>query len=120
MTWTPDSWSGLEKKFQLLLNDSKCRGFKHNFETKGSDKRTYYIDFANPDLLIGFEVDSVQYHGTKVQKGRDELRQMYLEAAGWTIVRFGSADILGSPDWVIAEIRKTVGKTAKRGPLSPK
>lgn len=56
-------------------------------------------------LLVEFDGD--------VHRGRDVFvndvrRQNRLVSAGWTVLRFTSADVLGRPDEVIAEIRRAL------------
>jgi very-short-patch-repair endonuclease len=31
-------------------------------------------------------------------------------AAGWTVLRFSSADVLGRPEHVIADVRRALGR----------
>jgi very-short-patch-repair endonuclease len=64
-------------------------------------------DFAWPDvkLLVEFDGDGHRERGVFVD---DVRRQNRLVAEGWIILRFTSADVLGRPDEVIAEIRRAL------------
>lgn len=53
-------------------------------------------------VLVEFDGDHHRERKTFVE---DLRRQNGLVAAGWTILRFSSADVLGRPDYVIAAIR---------------
>lgn len=58
--------------------------------------RSYYLDFAIPDLMIAIECDGKAYHTTKRQKLADARRQAELEALGWTFVRFTGSEIVSN------------------------
>ena len=113
--WDPNHYSWLERKFLKLLSEARIQGFQHNYKVEIPDKgKEFYIDFASPTLLLGFEVDSKAFHSGAAAKSHDEWRQQLLEEAGWQIIRFRSEQILRKPDWVKQEIRKAVGKTASK------
>jgi len=61
-------------------------------------------DLAWPDrrVLVEFDGDLHRERGVFVN---DLLRQNRLIAAGWVVLRFSSADLLGRPESVVAEIR---------------
>ncbi len=64
-------------------------------------------DLAWPDraVLVEFDGDVHRERGVFVD---DLRRQNRLVAAGWTVLRFTSADVLGRPDEVVAEIRRAL------------
>jgi very-short-patch-repair endonuclease len=53
-------------------------------------------------VLVEFDGD---HHRDRQAWVKDVRRQNALIAAGWTILRFTSADVLGRPGYVIATIR---------------
>ena len=61
-------------------------------------------DFAWPGKKVIVEFDGDGHRDRKVFVN-DNRRQNGLVAAGWTVLRFTSADVLGRPDYVIAAIR---------------
>jgi hypothetical protein len=65
-------------------------------------------DLAWPErrVIVEFDGDVHRERGVFVN---DVRRQNRLIAAGWTVLRFTSADVLGRPDEVIAEIRRALG-----------
>jgi hypothetical protein len=65
-------------------------------------------DMAWPErkVLVEFDGDLHRERGVFV---KDLRRQNKLIAAGWTVLRFTSADLLGRPAEVIAEIRGALG-----------
>jgi very-short-patch-repair endonuclease len=66
-------------------------------------------DLAWPDkkVLVEFDGDLHRERGVFV---KDLRRQNALIAAGWVILRFSSADILGRPHAVIAEVRRALAR----------
>jgi hypothetical protein len=64
-------------------------------------------DFAWPDRLVLVEFDG-NVHRERDVFVNDARRQNRLIADGWTVLRFTSADVLGRPAEVIAEIRRAL------------
>jgi very-short-patch-repair endonuclease len=56
-------------------------------------------------VLVEFDGD---VHRERDVFVNDLRRQNQLIAAGWTVLRFTSADVLGRPDEVLAEIRRAL------------
>src|SRR5437867_1843235 len=112
--WSPSQTSWLERRFLKIIGDARLLGFRHNWAVEAADGRTYYLDFANPEIMLGFEVDSKAFHSSESQIEHDQARQALLEDAGWTIVRFSSEDILRRPHEVKNRLKKTVEETAKK------
>lgn len=50
----------------------------------------YYLDFGNPWLKIGLELDGKAYHN----KERDILRDVELKTEGWTIYRVTGSEMM--------------------------
>jgi very-short-patch-repair endonuclease len=65
-------------------------------------------DLAWPQRKVLVEFDG-DVHRQRDVFVRDLRRQNRLVAAGWTVLRFTSADVLGRPDEVLAEIRRALG-----------
>ena len=65
-------------------------------------------DLAWPDsrVLVEFDGDGHRERDVFVNDLRQQNR---LVAAGWTVLRFSSADVLGRPAEVVAEIRRALG-----------
>jgi very-short-patch-repair endonuclease len=64
-------------------------------------------DFAWPDRKVLVEFDG-DVHRERDVFVNDVRRQNELVAAGWTVLRFTSADVLGRPKEVIAAIRRAL------------
>ncbi|MBR9806142.1 endonuclease domain-containing protein [Hyphomonas pacifica] len=63
----------------------------------------YYADFACLDLMLVVELDG-DSHGTQADISRDTQRTAFLEAQGWTVVRFWNVEVLDSLDGVLRQI----------------
>lgn len=66
-------------------------------------------DLAWPDHRVLVEFDG-DLHRQRDVFVNDLRRQNRLVAAGWTVLRFTSADVLGRPDQVVAEIRRALAR----------
>lgn len=64
-------------------------------------------DLAWPDQKVLVEFDG-DLHRRRDVFVNDVRRQNALVAAGWTVLRFTSADVLGRPEEVVAEIRRAL------------
>lgn len=62
-------------------------------------KHKAIVDFLLPDFSLVVEIDDPG-HNRKAQREKDALRQAKLEAAGFTVMRFTNAQVLGTPDSV--------------------
>lgn len=65
---------------------------------------TAWADLAWPEQKVLVEFDG-EVHRDRDVFVRDLRRQNRLVAAGWTVLRFSSADVLGYPERVIAAVR---------------
>ena len=60
----------------------------------------FYADFACHEAALVVEVDG-EHHDPK----KDALRDAWLRARGWTVVRYGNPDVLWHLEAVVASIR---------------
>jgi hypothetical protein len=65
-------------------------------------------DMAWPERKVLVEFDG-NVHRERATFVRDRRRQNRLVAAGWTVLRFTSADVYGDPLGVLAQIRRALG-----------
>ena len=61
----------------------------------------YFIDFADPETMVGIEVDGEAYHRDRV---KDEKRQQKLEKLGWKIVRIDGWEVVEKHEFYIHKI----------------
>ncbi|NYT42674.1 endonuclease domain-containing protein [Sphingomonas sp. R-74633] len=69
----------------------------------------YILDFACRTLKLAIELDGGQ-HASRVEA--DVARTAYLEAQGWTVLRFWNHDVLGNMDGVVETILATVSRAS--------
>jgi very-short-patch-repair endonuclease len=69
----------------------------------GTSSGEFRADFAWPARRVLVEFDG-DLHRDRAVFVRDLRRQNALIAAGWTVLRFSSADVLGRPDEVVGEV----------------
>jgi hypothetical protein len=65
------------------------------------------VDLAWPDHRVVVEFDG-DLHRDRPVFVDDLRRQNGLVLAGWTVLRFSSADVLGRPAWVVAVVRRAL------------
>lgn len=68
----------------------------------------FHADLAWPERKVLVEFDGEVHRDRRVFV-EDLRRQNALIAAGWTVLRFSSADVLGRPDEVVAQILRALG-----------
>jgi len=100
--------SYLEKKVGWLLRQmglSPVDQFKiPNLRTEGRGERSFYVDWALPDLKIAIECDGAAWHGED-RAQHDAERQKAIESQGWLVLRFGEKAIRNNLAAVADEIR---------------
>jgi very-short-patch-repair endonuclease len=95
----------LEPRMAGLLRRYRLPGACFQFEV-GIGERTYFIDFAYPDVKLAIEVDGYERHSSPRAMQRDLERQNDLVAAGWTVLRFTWRDVVRRPADVARRIRQ--------------
>ena len=74
---------------------------------------TYIADFMCMELMLIIEVDGITHHWEEAIK-KDEIRQKYLESAGFTVIRFSDEEVLNRiqvvydylEDWIEKKINQ--------------
>jgi very-short-patch-repair endonuclease len=57
----------------------------------------YYVDFMNKASGVVIEIDGEAFHTSPEQKARDSMRQAYIEAQGYVVVRFSGKAVYHTP-----------------------
>jgi very-short-patch-repair endonuclease len=70
----------------------------------------YKTDFAIPSLKLAIEIDGQYWHKNPETKAHDEIRDQNLANFGWTVVRFGEAELKER----LQDVKKTIGATVLR------
>jgi very-short-patch-repair endonuclease len=69
----------------------------------------YLVDFACLKLKLIVEIDGSQHQDSVVA---DQIRDAYLAARGWTILRFTAYDAVQNPLGVVDEIAEVASRLA--------
>ena len=73
------------------------------------------LDLAYPQLKLGIEYEGA-YHRDKDVFQRDLRRMNRLRSLGWTVLRFGAADIYREPVRIIALVQIAIEKLEQESP----
>ncbi|MGY1660748.1 endonuclease domain-containing protein [Geodermatophilus sp. SYSU D00705] len=104
----PLAESPMESVLRWLLHAAGLPSPVLQHVVRGVDGRPLArADLAWPDLRVIVEFDG-DVHRERDVFVNDLRRQNRLVAAGWTVLRFTSADVLGRPHEVVAEIRRAL------------
>ena len=76
----------------------------------------YIVDFVCLECFLIIELDGGQ-HAEQWQQ--DQLRDGYLTARGYQVLRFWSHQVLTETDAVLEQIRLAIGPLPSRAPLNP-
>jgi very-short-patch-repair endonuclease len=97
--------SVLETRFRQLLRNAGLQLPKPQVEIRDDRMIVARVDFAYPDIKVGFELDGAAYHSSEQARRRDRGRDNRLGALGWRILRFSWEDLRDRSDAVIAHVR---------------
>lgn len=78
---------------------------QHTIATR---RRVYHVDFAWPDRRLVFEVDGRDGHEGWVAQEFDRERDADLAAHGWLVVRVSWRQLMGTPERVVVDLRRTL------------
>lgn len=91
------------------------RAARRLFAQQGIPTPTFELHLGDDDLIgrvdctwrearLVVELDSERFHGSKLARERDRLRDNQLVAAGWRVIRVTWEDLRDRPDEVVAQI----------------
>ncbi|WP_367186997.1 endonuclease domain-containing protein [Roseibium sp.] len=94
-----------EKKLWQVLRAHRLEGI--SFRRQMPIDR-YIVDFAAPSQRLIVEVDGSQHAGVLGLK-RDDERDRYLRAMGWTVLRFWNSEVSDNLEGVCRKILDACG-----------
>jgi hypothetical protein len=104
----PKAGSPMESVLRWLIHEAGLPvPVLQHVVTDGAAGRVGAVDMAWLDQRVMVEFDGDGHRDRRVFVD-DLRRQNGLVLAGWTVLRFSSADVLGRPAWVIATIRRAL------------
>lgn len=69
------------------------------------------LDFAYPDILVGIEADSFEWHSGRAAFERDRARISEFASLGWIIIQTTFREIERYPDRVAKRLRRALART---------
>ncbi|MBK6708583.1 MAG: endonuclease domain-containing protein [Sphingomonadales bacterium] len=91
-----------EKRLWKHLRNRQMEGCKFRRQEPVQNR---IADFLCIEVKLIIELDGGQ-HGEQIEADAERTRQ--LEAAGYTVLRFWSSDVLANTDGMLHEIRRTL------------
>lgn len=107
-------WSVAELQAHRLLRSHGASGWVGNHEV-AVDGRRHFIDVALPEMKIGFEVNSFQFHSSRSEMERDSAKMNSLTRAGWDMYVVTPRQITDAPDETGAFMLSVMNKRHRRG-----
>lgn len=93
--------NGFERDFVLL-----CERFGLPIPEPNVRKGRFIPDMTWEDKKLIVELDGKDAHRTPAQRTKDAKRQKWLEARGYTVIRFTWAQVQFRQEWVAAVVRR--------------
>lgn len=93
--------NGFERDFVLL-----CERFGLPIPEPNVRKGRFIPDMTWEDKRLIVELDGKDAHRTPAQRTKDAKRQKWLEARGYTVIRFTWAQVQFRQEWVAAVVRR--------------
>lgn len=106
----PLSGSVLESLCRLVLEDAGLRPFDTQRVIRVGKRRIARVDFAWPGERLVVEVDGFAFHADRASYRNDRRRNNELVLAGWRVLRFSWEDVVGSPQVVVDQVRRALGR----------
>jgi hypothetical protein len=105
------SGSPMESVLRWLLHEAGLpRPALQHVVLDVTGERVGAVDLAWPERRVMVEFDG-EVHRDRRTFVDDLRRQNGMVLAGWTVLRFSSADVLGRPEWVVSVIRAALGRS---------
>ena len=95
--------------WKYVLKGRKLRGYQFR---RQRPVLNYIADFMCMELMLIIEVDGITHHWDETSK-KDRERQMNLEAAGFTVLRFEDGDVLHDINAVLAYLEDWIDNNEK-------
>ncbi|KAA0236120.1 MAG: hypothetical protein JJLCMIEE_00791 [Acidimicrobiales bacterium] len=107
--------SELETLMARVLRDHGGPALEYQYEVELAGKKRF-LDFAEPSVQLGIEIDSMAFHASRADMEADHARQNALHAAGWLIMRYSLGDLRNRPGQVCSEIRQLIKARSREHP----
>lgn len=116
MKWMPKTRGGNGKPLPLSqLALAQALGWQTEYPVPTKQKRggeyptCYKLDIANPDLMIGIEVDGAS-HMSLDRRQQDRKKETLLRGLGWTVLRFTNKAVTDDLAVCVQTVLSTLSK----------
>lgn len=103
------SESEIETVLRRLVRKARLPAPLYQFRIEEDGRSVARLDAAWPESMLGVEVDSSKWHGSRERWRRDLSRRNRLIAMGWRIIHLTYEDLVGEPDATMAMLRREIG-----------
>ncbi len=93
------------------LEEAGITGLRRHYGVSLPGRRAM-LDFGFPEQKIDVEVDGYEHSHEKRIVKRDRQRDECLKAAGWTVIRLSTGQVVREPEACVELIRTTLQKSA--------
>jgi len=107
----PAAESAMETRLRLLLVLGGLPPPSVQYPVVDARQLLGRVDLAYPDAEVGIEYDG---DGHRETFSADRRRDVAMAAAGWTILRFTSADVFGTPSRTLGQVRSVLARRTLR------
>jgi very-short-patch-repair endonuclease len=105
--------SFLERKFLRLLRDEELPRPATQVRHRRRDQKVMRVDFEYAEERVVIEVSGRRGHTSDADRRRDARRRNDLQAQGWMVLEFTTADVLEDPPYVVKSVTEALAARAR-------
>ena len=112
-------WSEAERLAHELLRAALIHGWRANVLV-GLPAGSAYLDIAFERLLLAFEIDGFEFHGSRQRFTLDRERDAQLALRGWRVIRVPATMVFDTPEKFVELVRGLVAQqeAGRTGPTT--
>ena len=115
--FTPELESGLEFEADVVFQRAGI-DLEPQYEVREGPLLIARLDFADPAVMVGIEIDGHRFHSTQAASRYDRQRDRMLRRRGWQIERFTTEDVRRAPNSMVQHVRALLARAAEQRPLA--
>jgi hypothetical protein len=115
--FTPELESGLEFEADVVFQRAGI-DLEPQYEVREGPLLIARLDFADPAVMVGIEIDGHRFHSTQAASRYDRQRDRMLRRRGWQIERFTTEDVRRTPNSMVQHVRALLARAAEQRPLA--
>lgn len=106
--------SFLERRFLRLVRDAGLPRPRTQVVHRCRDAKVMRVDFQYTEAQVVIEVSGRRGHTSDRDRQRDARRRNDLQAQGWKVIEFTTADVLDDPAYVLATVTEHLPAPRRR------